>query len=88
MHMQCYARATVVNFPLPSYNYSMYSTTVDRHLVNRAQANYELAGKSVDAVINEKNYLFEVSVIRTTIMTPVKPQISTFQADKILPSGF
>ena len=25
-------------------------------------------------------------VLRTTIMTPVKPQISKFQADKILPS--
>jgi hypothetical protein len=26
-------------------------------------------------------------VLRTTIMTPVKPQISKFKADKILPSG-
>jgi hypothetical protein len=26
-------------------------------------------------------------VLRTTIMTPVKPQISKFKADKILPNG-
>jgi hypothetical protein len=44
---------TVVNFPLCSYNYCFYSTRVDRHLVNKAKANYELVGKSTDIVIQK-----------------------------------
>jgi hypothetical protein len=35
---------------------------------------------------NVKAYQFKV-MLRTTIMTPVKPQISKFKADRILPSG-
>ena len=42
---------SIVNFPLRSHNYCMYSTTVNRYLVNKAQANYELAGKCLDIVI-------------------------------------
>jgi hypothetical protein len=36
---------------------------------------------------NVKNNPSLMLVFRTTLMTPAKPQISKFQADKILPSG-
>jgi hypothetical protein len=34
-----------------------HSSTVDRHLVNRAQSNYELAGKCIDIVIKHNMYV-------------------------------
>jgi hypothetical protein len=37
--------------------------------------------------VKKKTHQFEVSVKDDNIMTPVKPQISKFRADKILPSG-
>jgi hypothetical protein len=54
--MQCRARVTIVNFSLRSHNYCMYSTTVDRYIVNKAQANYELAGKCIDIVVSRNRH--------------------------------
>jgi hypothetical protein len=45
-----------VNFPIRSYNYCMYSTTVDRHQMNTAQANYELAGRCIN--YSHKNNMY------------------------------
>jgi hypothetical protein len=55
--LKAHARVTVVIFPLRSHNYCIYSTSVDRYLVNKAQANYELAGKCIDIIIKPNMYV-------------------------------
>jgi hypothetical protein len=83
--LRCSMALLVVASIYPHYYawWSLFNAVNDEYY---EQILHQVSHRPTYSIIVEKLFSLKL-VLRTTIMTPVKPQISIFKADKVLPSG-